>query len=83
MPHWLKQQLKRLGLVGQIFIGLLAGVLLALTLPDVAQSVGLLGELFVSALKAIAPVLILVLVTAAIANQNMDQPSHIKPVLVL
>lgn len=83
MLIWLRQQLKRLGLVGQIFLGLIAGVVLALMFPQTAVAIGILGELFVAALKAVAPILILVLVSAAIANQKMDQSSHIKPVLVL
>jgi len=48
-------------LVLQIVIGIVAGVALSLILPDAAKSAMLLGDLFVRALKAVAPVLVLVL----------------------
>lgn len=73
----------RLGLIPQIVIGLVAGVVLALVWPQAAQAVGLLGTVFISALKAVAPVLVLVLVAASIANQRAAGGSHIKPVLML
>ncbi|STS85427.1 Sodium:dicarboxylate symporter [Klebsiella pneumoniae] len=46
----------------QILIGLVLGVLLALVSKPAAIAVGLLGTLFVGALKAVAPVLVLMLV---------------------
>lgn len=76
-------RLSRISLVMQIFIGLIAGILLAIIFPQVSAYVGFLGTLFVSALKAVAPVLILMLVAAAISKQKIDQPSFIKPVLLL
>ena len=44
--------LNRTSLVAQIVVGLIAGVVLALLAPEAARSVGLLGDLFVAALKA-------------------------------
>ena len=73
----------RPGLIAQIIIGLLAGVVLALVWPQAGQAVGLLGTVFISALKAVAPVLVLVLVAASIANQRAAGGSHIKPILGL
>ena len=70
-------------LVAQIIIGLLAGIALALAWPQGAQAVGLLGTIFVSALKAVAPVLVLVLVTASIANHRQGQKTHIRAILLL
>lgn len=43
----------------------------------------LLGTLFISALKAVAPVLVWVLVMASIANHRQGQKSNIRPVLIL
>lgn len=77
------QLLNRTSLVLQIFIGLVAGIALALLLPQAAASVGLLGNVFVSALKAVAPVLVFVLVAASIANHQHGQQTHIKPILLL
>jgi len=73
----------RLSLVTQIAIGIAAGVLLVIVSPEAASSVAFLGQLFVSALKAVAPILVFVLVAAAIASHNKGQPTHIRGVLVL
>ena len=81
--HPLIQLFNRTSLVLQICIGLLAGIALAFFLPQAAASVSLLGTVFVSALKAVAPVLVLVLVAASIANHQQGQHTHIKPILLL
>jgi serine/threonine transporter len=81
--HPLLQILNRTSLVLQIFIGLLAGIALALFLPQAAASVSFLGTVFVSALKAVAPVLVFVLVAASIANHQQGQQTHIRPILLL
>ncbi len=59
--------------VKQILIGPVLGVLLALVSKPAAIAVGLLGTLFVGALKAVAPVLVLMLVMASIANHQHGQ----------
>jgi serine/threonine transporter len=73
----------RTPLVGQIVVGLVLGVALALFAPESARSVAVLGDLFISALKAVAPVLVFVLVAAAIASHEKGQPTHVKPILLL
>ena len=73
----------RLSLVSQIAIGIAAGVLLVIVSPEAAGSFALLGQLFVSALKAVAPVLVFVLVAAAISRHKQGQPTHIRGVLIL
>ena len=75
--------IKRTSLVTQIIIGLIAGILLALIFPAAALSVGFIGSVFVSALKAVAPVLVFILVTASIASHKKGQETHIRPVLLL
>ncbi|MGJ0623859.1 serine/threonine transporter SstT [Xenorhabdus bovienii] len=70
-------------LVTQIIIGLIAGILLAWLLPSTAQSADLLGSLFVSALKAVAPVLVWILVMSSIANHKKGQKTSIRPILLL
>ena len=70
-------------LVLQIVIGLIAGIVLALLWPTGATAVGLLGTVFISALKAVAPILVLVLVTASIANHQQGQKTHIRMILFL
>ncbi|ETO50461.1 hypothetical protein L328_0121715 [Yersinia pestis 24H] len=70
-------------LVKQILIGLVAGIVLALVSTPAAIAVGLLGSLFVGALKAVAPVLVLMLVIASIANHKKGQKTSIRPILFL
>ncbi|CNI01540.1 serine/threonine transporter SstT [Yersinia aldovae] len=70
-------------LVKQILVGLIAGIVLALVSTQAAMAVGLLGTLFVGALKAVAPVLVLMLVMASIANHKQGQKTSIRPILFL
>lgn len=70
-------------LVTQIIIGLVAGVLLAAVWPQAGSAVGLLGDFFVDALKAVAPVLVLILVCAAITNHKQDSQAQMGPVVFL
>ncbi|OJF70602.1 serine/threonine transporter SstT [Alteromonas sp. V450] len=70
-------------LVLQIIIGIVCGIAIASFSSSAAQSAGLLGNLFVKALKAIAPLLVFVLVMASIANHKQNEQTFIKPVLVL
>lgn len=57
----------------QIVIGLIAGIALALLAPAIARDMAFLGKVFVSALKAVAPVLVFILVMASIANHRHGQ----------
>ena len=75
--------LNRLGLIPQIVIGILLGIIVATLSPDLAASVSLLGQVFISALKAVAPVLVFVLVMAAIANHQRGRQTQIHSVLIL
>ncbi len=75
--------LQRTSLVAQIAVALAAGVALALLLPGATPYVAFLGTLFIAALKAVAPVLVLVLVMAAISNHVPGEATGIRPVLML
>ena len=77
------QRVMRMSLISQIAIGLVLGIALALIAPGATKSVALLGDLFIAALKAVAPILVFVLVAAAIANHRHGQPTHMRPILVL
>jgi serine/threonine transporter len=70
-------------LVLQILTGIVLGGILATVSPDDAKSVGLLGDLFVGALKAVAPILVFILVAASIANQKKNQHTYMRPIVVL
>jgi len=81
--HGLLQRLMQGSLVTQIMIGLLAGIVLAWFSKSNAEAMGLLGDLFVSALKAVAPLLVLVLVIASIAGHKQGQKTNIRPIVML
>jgi serine/threonine transporter len=70
-------------LVLRIAIGIVVGVVLALVWPAAARSAMLLGNLFVQALKAVAPVLVLVLVASALANQKAGHHAQLRPIVIL
>ena len=69
-------------LILRIFIGLVIGAVLALVLPGWTW-IGILGKLFVGALKAIAPVLVAVLVISSIARARGSLGSRFKTVIGL
>lgn len=75
--------LRNSGLVTRILIGMVVGVVLSQVAPEAALGAGVLGTFFVGALKAIAPVLVLVLVIAAIANHQRGNKTHMQPILWL
>ena len=63
-------KLFKLGLIPQILIGVAVGALVGVTLPETATHLGILGQLFVGMLKAVAPLLVMVLVMSAITNKH-------------
>lgn len=70
-------------LVLRIVVGIILGALLASVSSSAGNMVAVLGQLFVSALKAVAPILIFVLVLSSIANQRAGQSTHMRPIIVL
>lgn len=77
------EKIKSLGLVSQIIIGIILGVAIALSAPEAAKSLSLFGSLFIGGLKAVAPILVFVLVASSIANQKSDSEANIKPIVGL
>ncbi|MCQ2238523.1 MAG: serine/threonine transporter SstT [Bacteroidaceae bacterium] len=73
---------QELSLLLRIFIGLVIGAVLGLTCPQLT-GISILGQLFVSALKAVAPVLVAVLVAASIAKAQGGLGSRFRTVIVL
>jgi serine/threonine transporter len=70
-------------LIVQIFIGIVAAIVLVVVSRESAASAILLGNLFVGALKAVAPVLVLVLVASALANQKESHTAQMRPIVGL
>lgn len=70
-------------LVLQILTGILLGISLAALSPKAALNVAILGNLFVGALKAVAPILVFILVAASIANQKKNKQTNMRPIIIL
>lgn len=69
-------------LVLRISLGLLIGVILGLVLPQ-ATFIAILGKIFISALKGIAPILVLFLVISSLANAGKNLGARFKTVISL
>lgn len=69
-------------LVKRIIIGLAIGVILGLTVPQ-ATPISLLGQLFVGALKAVAPILVFFLVIGALSQHKEGKKTNMKTVIFL
>jgi serine/threonine transporter len=76
-------KLKATSLVSQIIVAIILATIFATIAPQLAQNFAMFGTLFVSALKAVAPILVLVLVTSAIANQKLNSSAELKPIIGL
>ncbi|WOJ96200.1 serine/threonine transporter SstT [Congregibacter brevis] len=63
-------EFSQIGLVPRILAGVVAGALVGMLFPGLATELGLLGQLFVAMLKAVAPLLVMLLVMSAIANRH-------------
>ncbi|MCR5813318.1 MAG: serine/threonine transporter SstT [Desulfovibrio sp.] len=70
-------------LVLRIVIGMVIGALFGLFFPAARSVVGLLGVLFVGALKGVAPVLVFILVLNALANARLGMGGRFKTVTFL
>lgn len=73
----------KISLVKRILIGLIIGIILALTAKDIASPIVIFGSLFVGALKAVAPILVFFLVMSAISGHEKGQQTNMKSILVL
>ena len=83
MMDSVKHFIRHGSLVMQIFMGLVFGIALAVLWPDAARATILFGTLFVGALKAVAPLLVFVLVMSSIANHQKGVQTNMGTVLIL
>lgn len=72
----------RTNLMLRIFIGIIVGTLLATFIPGI-NAIAMFGDLFVGALKSIAPILVGVLVVASVAKANAGLGGRFKTVVIL
>lgn len=82
MLHRIILTWKKTNLIKRISLGILCGALLAVLFPQ-ASAIGLLGEIFVGGLKAIAPLLVFALVANALSQQKKGEKSNMKTVIIL
>lgn len=66
-----------------ICIGMIIGVFLGVVAPGYAGNFSILGDLFVGALKAIAPILVFTLVCASVTQHQKGAETKIKPLIAL
>ena len=76
------QKWNSMSLIVRILIGLIVGAVLGLLLPGLSF-IKVLGTLFVGALKAIAPLLVFVLVASSLANAKGGGMSRFRTVIFL
>lgn len=67
-------------LIQQILVGMVLGVLLAFVFPA-WSGISILGELFIGGLSAIAPLLVFILIIAAVAKHEPGAETHIQTVV--
>lgn len=72
----------RLSLICRIACGLVLGVILGLCFPN-ASVIGVLGDIFVGALKSVAPILVVFLVISAVANASNTVSKRFRTVVFL
>lgn len=72
----------QVSLVKRILVGMVIGVILALTIPS-ATGISIFGSLFVSALKSVAPVLVLLLVMTALSQHKKGHQTNMKSIIAL
>ena len=72
----------QLSLINRIVIGMIIGILLGIFVPQ-AAAVGTIGTVFVSALKAIAPLLVFFIVLSALAQHKEGHETNMKSIVVL
>lgn len=82
MLHRIILTWKKTNLIKRISLGIFCGALLAILFPK-ASAFGLLGEIFVGGLKAIAPLLVFSLVSNALSQKKKGQQSNMRTVIVL
>ena len=70
-------------LIKLIAVGLVIGIIIALAAPGMVPLVAIFGDLFVRALKGVAPVLVFVLVMNAMAQKNADASASMRPIVKL
>ncbi|OTG81888.1 serine/threonine transporter SstT [Acinetobacter sp. ANC 4558] len=74
----------QMSLVKRIIIAIILGALVAWLFPATTPYLSLLGELFIKALKSVAPILVFVLVLSSIANFKIGgNNAYVRPIMMM
>ena len=83
MLRSISRKYRETALIKLIAVGLIIGILIALYAPAAIPLVAVLGDVFVRALKGVAPILVFVLVMNAMAQRTVGSGSALKPIVRL
>ncbi|BEU87971.1 serine/threonine transporter SstT [Selenomonas sp. TAMA-11512] len=83
MLYKLGKKYAETALIKLIIVGLIIGIGIGMYAPNLVPAVSVFGDIFVRALKGIAPVLVFILVMNALAQKNSDASSSMKPIVRL
>ena len=83
MLHQIGRKYQETALIKLIVLGLCIGIAIALAAPGMVPAVSVLGEVFVMALKGVAPILVFILVMNAMAQKSADASATMKPIVRL
>ena len=72
----------RIPLIGRILVGIVIGVFVGIVFPSWTW-IDILGDLFIGALKAIAPVLVFLVIMSAISGYEKGADNHFGTVVIL
>ncbi len=79
----IKNILSKVSLIKQIAVGLVIGICIAVFFPPAIPVVKIFGDLFVKALKGVAPILVFFLVMNAMAQRKEGSQASMKPIIIL
>ncbi|MBR4695665.1 MAG: serine/threonine transporter SstT [Selenomonadaceae bacterium] len=83
MLHRIGRKYQETALIKLIALGLCIGIVIAVAAPEIIPLVSVLGEVFVMALKGVAPILVFVLVMNAMAQRTSETNVFMKPIVRL
>lgn len=76
------QKWNSISLVKRIICGLIIGIILGLVVPQ-ASAISILGDLFVGALRGVAPILVFFLIMSSLCHMGKGQKTNMKIIVVL
>lgn len=83
MLNTIGKKYRETALIKLIALGLVVGIIIALAVPGMVPVVAVFGDIFVKALKGVAPILVFTLVINAMAQKNADANASMKPIIKL